>query len=62
MAYLLSCALDGQGSASASSIGDHSLGEIIKMLIAAGLQIEFVHEFPFAARAEVSFVEQGEDG
>jgi hypothetical protein len=26
------------------------------------LQIEFLHEFPYAARAKFPFMEQGEDG
>src|SRR4029453_18237584 len=31
-------------------IWNHSLGEILAALIFAGLQIEFLHEFPFAMR------------
>ena len=30
--------------------------------IDAGLTIEFLHEFPYAARAKFSFMEKGEDG
>lgn len=43
-------------------IWNHDLGEIINSLINAGLQIEFLHEFPFAARAKFPFMVQGEDG
>jgi len=43
-------------------VWDHSLAEVIDSLIAAGLQIEFLHEFPYAARAKFPFMEQGEDG
>lgn len=43
-------------------IWNHSLGEIINSLITAGLTIEFLHEFPFAARAKFPFMEKGEDG
>ena len=32
------------------------------MVTVAGLLIEFLHEFPFAARAKFSFMEQGKDG
>ena len=31
-------------------------------LIDAGLQIEFLHEFPFAPRARFPFMQQGVDG
>lgn len=57
-----SYATGGEGPTGVSYVWDHSLGEIINVLIAAGLQIEFVHEFPFAARAKFPFMEQGEDG
>jgi SAM-dependent methyltransferase len=43
-------------------IWNHSLGEVIEALIAAGLQIEFLHEFPVAARAKFPNMEKGEDG
>ena len=35
---------------------------MINSLIDAGLVIEYVHEFPFAARAKFLFMEQREDG
>ena len=43
-------------------IWNHSLGEILAALIGAGLQIEFLHEFPFAMRAKFPGMERGEDG
>lgn len=51
-----------KGASGVSYVWDHSLGEIINSLLAAGLQIEFLHEFPYAARAKFPFMEQGEDG
>lgn len=41
---------------------DHSLSEILNALINAGLTIEFFHEFPFALRAKIPGMVQGEDG
>lgn len=41
---------------------DHSLGAVINALLQAGLRLDFLHEFPFAARAKFPFMEQGEDG
>jgi SAM-dependent methyltransferase len=43
-------------------IWNHSLGEIINTLIEAGLQIEFLHEFPFAMRAKFPGMERHADG
>jgi SAM-dependent methyltransferase len=57
-----SYATDNQGSASVSYVWDFSMGDVINSLIEAGLLIEFLHEFPFAARAKFPFMEQGEDG
>lgn len=57
-----SYATDNQGSANVAYIWDHSLGEVVNSLITAGLQIEFLHEFPFAARAKFPFMVQGDDG
>ena len=57
-----SYATDGEGAAGVQYVWDHSLGEVIGSLIDAGLKIEFLHEFPFAARAKFPFMEQGEDG
>ncbi len=51
-----------RGNAGRSYIWDHSLGSVINALLEAGLQLEFVHEFPFAARAKFPFMEQGPDG
>lgn len=51
-----------KGATEVYYVWDHSLGEVIDSLIAAGLRIEFLHEFPYAARAKFPFMEQGEDG
>jgi SAM-dependent methyltransferase len=51
-----------QGEDNTYYVWDHSLGEVIDSLVNAGLRIEFLHEFPFAARAKFPFMEQGEDG
>lgn len=38
------------------------MGDILNSLIDAGLHIEFLHEFPFAARAKFPHMVQGDDG
>src|SRR5262245_55205716 len=43
-------------------IWNHSLGEILAALLGAGLQLQFLHEFPFAMRAKFPGMERGEDG
>jgi len=43
-------------------VWDHSLAEVITSLIDAGLIIEFLHEFDYAARAKFPSMEQGKDG
>jgi len=40
----------------------HSLSDIITYLIKAGLQIEFLHEFPFTICGDHPFLVQGTDG
>ena len=57
-----SYATNDQGAAGVQYVWDHSLGEILNALIDAGLAIEFLHEFPYAARAKFPFMQQGEDG
>jgi SAM-dependent methyltransferase len=57
-----SYATENEGETSLYYVWDHSLGEVINSLVGAGLKIEFLHEFPFAARAKFPFMEQGEDG
>ena len=57
-----SYATNDQGATGVSYIWDHSLGDVVNSLISADLQIEFLHEFPYAARAKFPFMEQGEDG
>jgi len=57
-----SYAAEREGTKGVSYVWDHSLGEIIQAVIDAGLQIEFLHEFPYAARAKFSFMEKGKDG
>lgn len=57
-----SYATDNQGEAASFYIWNHGMGEIITSIIDAGLTIEFLHEFPYAARAKFPFMEQGDDG
>ncbi|MEM7131510.1 MAG: class I SAM-dependent methyltransferase [Chloroflexota bacterium] len=40
----------------------HSLGEIVTSIIDAGLQIQFLHEFPFAAYQQLPTMEMDEEG
>ncbi len=40
---------------------DHGMGEIVTAVVHAGLQIEFLHEFPFVVW-KMDFLEAGEDG
>jgi hypothetical protein len=40
---------------------DHSLGEVINSIINAGLQIEFLHEFPFTLREKFPGMVKGDD-
>jgi SAM-dependent methyltransferase len=40
----------------------HSLGEIVNVLISAGLQIEFLREFPYACYQMFPFLVQDEEG
>lgn len=56
-----SYATNDEGQSRTYYIWDHSLGEIINALISAGLQIEFLHEFPYAARAKFPGMEKGDD-
>ena len=43
-------------------IWNHSLGEILGVLLGAGLRIEFLHEFPFAMRAKFPGMQRSDDG
>jgi SAM-dependent methyltransferase len=58
----LSYAVEVEGKTTTQYIWNHHMGEIMNSLINAGLQIEFLHEFPFAARAKFPFMVQDEDG
>jgi len=40
----------------------HSLGEIVNAVLGAGLRLEFLHEFPYAAYRCLPFMVQGPDG
>ncbi len=40
----------------------HSMSEIVNALIAAGLTIEFLHEFPYMVEDQFPFMERGADG
>jgi SAM-dependent methyltransferase len=57
-----SYATENQGEAASFYIWNHSIGEVINALTGAGLRIEFLHEFPYAARAKFPFMQQGTDG
>ena len=57
-----SYATEGAGEKRTFFIWNHPLGEVIGSIIQAGLTIEFLHEFPYAARAKLPFMEQGIDG
>ena len=57
-----SYATDNQGEAVSFYNWNHGLGDVINALIDAGLTIEFLHEFPYTARAKFPFMEQGADG
>ncbi len=43
-------------------IWNHSIGEVLNSLISVGLRIEYLHEFPYAARAKFPMMEKGADG
>lgn len=51
-----------QGETASFYIWNHGLGDVVNALIDAGLTIEFLHEFPYAARAKFPFMQQGADG
>jgi len=51
-----------EGETRTTYIWNHHMGEILNSLIGAGLRIEFLHEFPFAARAKFPHMVQGDDG
>ncbi len=55
-----SYATNDQGEKRTFYIWNHGLSEVITSLIGAGLQIEFLHEFPYAARAKFKGMERGE--
>jgi SAM-dependent methyltransferase len=57
-----SYATASQGPAATFFIWNHALSEVLTALIEAGLVIEYLHEFPFAARAKFPFMEKGDDG
>ena len=40
----------------------HDMGSIVNSLIEAGLQIDFIHEFPFVAWKMLPFLEEKQDG
>ena len=41
---------------------DHPLSEIVNSLLAAGLRLDYLHEFPFTFEQRFPFMEQGADG
>jgi SAM-dependent methyltransferase len=56
-----SYATGGVGETRTFYIWNHTLGEVLNALIAAGLRIEFLHEFPYAARAKFPPMQKGAD-
>ena len=54
-----SYAAGDEGQTGVYYVWDHSLGEVIGSLVDAGLRIEFVHEYPYAARAQSAGKQQG---
>lgn len=57
-----SYAIDDETKTSTQYIWNHHMGEILNALINAGLHINFLHEFPYAARAKFPHMVQGKDG
>ncbi|MEM7113181.1 MAG: class I SAM-dependent methyltransferase [Chloroflexota bacterium] len=57
-----SYAIDDDAKTTTQYIWNHHMGDILNSLINAGLHIDFLHEFPFAARAKFPHMVQGEDG
>ena len=57
-----SYATDNKGKTASFYIWNHGIGEVITALIDGGLTIEFLHEFPYAARAKFPFMEKDPDG
>lgn len=40
----------------------HSLADIVNSLLAAGLRIEYLHEFPYSTYRSLPFLKEGKDG
>jgi hypothetical protein len=57
-----SYATENRGEVASFYIWNHNIGEVINALIDAGLSIDFLHEFPYAARAKFPFMKEGADG
>ena len=57
-----SYATNNQGETASFYIWNHGIGDVINAIIDAGLVVEFLHEFPFAARAKFPFMEKDEAG
>jgi SAM-dependent methyltransferase len=57
-----SYATSSQGDRHSFFIWNHPIGELVDAILGAGLVIEHLHEFPYAARAKFPFMEQGSDG
>lgn len=57
-----SYATANEGESQTFYLWNHGIGDVVTALVEAGLRIEFLHEFPFAARAKFPFMKQGADG
>ncbi len=56
-----SYAAPDSGEQSTYFLWNHGLGDVVNALIAAGLCIEFLYEFPYAARAKFPSMQRGDD-
>lgn len=53
---------EGDGRSLPGYMWDHGIGEVITALALAGLRIEYLHEYPFHARAVLPDMDRGADG
>lgn len=53
---------DGEAADDVSYQWSHGIGDVITALASAGLHVEYVHEFPFAAYMRLPFMDRRDDG